>query len=225
VLFSIDNHPRPGWLVDDVSVVISNIQPGTIRITNNLAQTLFVLSGPVSQSGRGLSLTLTNAPPGQYQVQFGAVPYYNAPAAQTNLLASGQTIVFNGNYSFADANANGMSDVWEQAYFGEISPGRTAATDTDSDGMTDFGEFAAGTHPGQPGSRLALQTLETLPDGGMQLKWASINGRAYRVEGSADAVTWNAVSDWIVANGTSSSFRLPALTPGGPFLFRLEVRP
>ena len=37
--------PRPGWLVDDVSVTVSNAVRGTLQITNNLAEARFTISG------------------------------------------------------------------------------------------------------------------------------------------------------------------------------------
>ena len=224
-LLSIESYDRPGWLVDDVSVTIENIAPGVIQVTNNLAQTLFVLSGPVSRTGRGWGLSLTNAPPGDYRVLYGEVPYYQTPRPQTNALISGQTLVFRGDYTFADANNNGISDVWEQNYFQEVSGDRTDSTDTDGDGVTDRGEFVSGTDPIASASKLALRVSTNLADGAVRLQWASVAGRAYRVEGSTDALRWAPVSDWIPATAAMTSHTLSAPQSGAPFLFRLEVRP
>src|SRR4029079_17007808 len=86
-LMALAKAPRSGWLLDDVAVTISNVPPATIRITNNLAQTQFYLSGSVTRLGQGYGMTLTNAPPGTYTITFNAVPYYVTPASQTRTLA------------------------------------------------------------------------------------------------------------------------------------------
>ena len=92
-------------------------------------------------------------PPANTSLQFGDVPYYQTPAAQTNTLAAGGTVNFTGNYTFLDANHNGISDAWEMDYFGSVATNRTQLTDTDHDGMTDYAEFIAGTDPIDPASR------------------------------------------------------------------------
>ena len=109
------------------------------------------------------SITISNLPPGQYVLQFGDVPYYQTPAAQTNTLAAGGTVNFNGNYTFIDANNNGISDDWEQDYFGSVSTTRTQKTDTDHDGMTDYAEFIAGTDPTNPASRFYFTGVTSRP--------------------------------------------------------------
>ena len=76
-------------------------------------------------------LVVTNATAGQHVVAYNAVPFYNKPASQTNTLSAGGTNIFLGNYTFTDSNTNGISDAWELARFGSISPSRTATTDTD----------------------------------------------------------------------------------------------
>ena len=45
---------------------------------------------------------------------------------------------FQGNYTFVDANTNGISDAWEKEFFGGVSPQRTPTTDTDGDGLSDY---------------------------------------------------------------------------------------
>jgi hypothetical protein len=223
-LFSGDVAARPGWLLDDVEVTVTDVPPGTIVIANNLWQARYTLNGPLNRAGQG-ALILTNAPPGEYRVNFGRVPFYNPPPAQTNEVVSGQTIVFRGDYTFTDSNANGMSDAWEQNHFGEVSPGRTRATDTDGDGMTDYDEFMAGTSPTSSASMLTVLAPVMQPEGSVRLFWVSVPSRGYRVLGSVDAVNWMPVSDWILATSQLTTFALPAPSPGAPFLFRVEVRP
>ena len=223
VMFDVDNAPRFGWMLDDVSITTSNIIPGTVRITNNLWQARYVMSGPRSRVGQGTSFVLTNAPPGQYRITFGDVPYYNTPPEQTNTLSPLGTVVFQGNYTMVDANNNGMSDAWEQANFGVVSPTRTKASDTDGDGFTDYAEFVSGTDPGQPNSTLRLDAPVALAGGGARLDWPAVPGRAYLVEGSSNGKTWTPVSAWILANGNVATFTPPS-GPGAPTMFRLQVK-
>jgi hypothetical protein len=65
-LLAFESATHPGWLVDDISVTVSNVPPGTIQIVNNLWQSSFVLSGTQFRKGQGLSTTITNAPSGDY---------------------------------------------------------------------------------------------------------------------------------------------------------------
>jgi hypothetical protein len=152
------------------------------------------------------------------------VPFYNTPAAQSASLPSRGTILFMGNYTFADANTNGISDAWEQTYFGGVSPSRTAATDTDRDGAADFAEFIAGTNPTNSTSFLRFNA-PAVTSSGVVVTWQAISGRAYRIVGSSNAATWEPVTDWMAATSSNGSFTLSAPTPGAPYLFRLEVRP
>ena len=143
-LLSFDTRERPGWIVDDVSVTVSNVQPGTIQASNNLWQAAYGMTGPVSWNGKGIFTLRTNTPPGLYIITYADVAFYQTPPPQTNTLVSGATITFQGNYTFADTNHNGISDDFESQY-GLVNP--TAQTDTDGDGMSDYAEFIAGTNP------------------------------------------------------------------------------
>jgi sialate O-acetylesterase len=51
-------------------------------------------------------------------------------------------------YAAVDSNGNGLPDAWETAYFGNLD--QTANSDFDSDGLTNYEEFLAGTNPTVP---------------------------------------------------------------------------
>jgi len=224
VYFSFEPAARPGWLVDDVSVAVSNVVRGTIVITNNLSQARFTLTGPVSQAGQGLSLTLTNLPLGQYVATFNAVPFYQTPSPQTNLVASATPVIFHGIYTFPDANSNGMSDLWEQQTFGTVALDRTQTTDTDADGQTDYAEFGAGTDATNPASKFEAQPPTPLPNGSLRFEWVSVPGRSYRLVASGDLITWTPVTDWLRAISKTASLIVPQID-GPDSFYRLEVRP
>jgi subtilisin family serine protease len=225
VILSFDSFPRAGWLIDDVAVTMNTVAPGLVSVTNNLFQARFAISGQMSRTAAGKNYQITNAPPGAYNIAYTSVPFYTTPTAQSATLNSGATVSFVGNYTFTDANANGMSDAWETNHFGSVSPSRTATTDTDGDGMTDLQEFRAGTNPTSTASRFVIAPPVLLPDGQLRLQWAALQGRGYRVEGSTNGYHWSPVTPWLVAPGTLLTHDVPAWTPGAPYLFRVEVQP
>jgi hypothetical protein len=225
-LFSLQSAPRPGWAVDDIEITVTNVAPGLVSVTNNLAQSAFVLTGPLHRSGSGISTNFLNAKPGEYIMTWADVPWYQTPAPQTNVLAPGGVAVFLGNYTFADDNENGISDTWETNYFGIVDPNRREDTDTDGDGRTDYAEFMGGTDPTNPDLHLSVLTPHHQTAGQIELSWTSVPTRQYRVLGSANAVTWTPVSGWMGGGpGNSTVFRLPEPQPGDPCLFKVEVRP
>jgi hypothetical protein len=215
--------PRPGWLVDDVRVTISSVTPGTIRVTNNLSQARFTLTGRgASRPGQGVSTVFSNMPPGDYTITWTDVPFYNTPLGADGTLVSGGSLAFSGLYTFTDTNNNGMSDVWESNVFGSVDPGRTRNTDTDLDGSSDYDEFNAGTNPNAGTSYLHFVQPSVLPGNMVRLQWTSSLGRGYRVEGSANATDWSPVTDWIQASSANTSVTLPM---SAALLFRVQVRP
>lgn len=222
-LLSFDSLPRAGWLLDDVSVTLATVSPGTIRVTNNLAQARFTLTGRgVSRPGQGISTVFSNLPPGEYTIAWTDVPFYATPLELAEDLLSGSALVFNGLYTFPDTNNNGMSDLWEDQFFGIVAPERTRDTDTDGDGSTDHDEFNAGTNPNTPSSYLRLVRPTILPGNVVRIQWTSAPGRIYRVEGSANAIDWSPITDWLPASSVNTSVTIPM---GARFLFRVEVRP
>jgi hypothetical protein len=223
-VFSFDEFERQGWLVDDVSVEVDYQGRGTVVVTNNLAQGVSVVSGPVYRSGVGELLVVSNAPPGQYVVQFGPVPYYNLPPPQTNMLSAEQSLLVQGEYTFADVNQNGIPDLWEQQYFGSAAPGHVADWDSDGDGMSDYAEFVAGTNPTNSASVLRFTVTPPI-NHTAQFSWKALGNRAYRVLGSADLHTWQPVTDWIRSPRQTIRQTVPVGPDSPARYFRLEVRP
>jgi hypothetical protein len=224
-LFSFGTDPRPGWLVDDVSISVTNIIPGTVMVSNNLAQAAFTLEGAAHRQGRGLLAVYTNLPPGDYTITYQELSFYQAPPPQTLSLASRTTNLITGVYSFPDANRNLISDLWESNYFGRLLPEGTTNSDSDHDGATDYQEFRAGTNP----TNAASVTTLTLPyrpyANALQLNWLAATGLAYRIEVSTNLVQWFPLTDWMRAIRTNVSQTLTVPTNSPAYLFRLRVQP
>ena len=183
----------------------------------SIAFTLTVLANFVALS-RG-----TGMPPPW--VTYSPLPYYVAPPPQTNTLGAGTPLIFRGEYTFVDVNQNRIPDSWEQEKFSEVSPGRTAQTDTDSDGMTDLSEFTAGTNPNDFNSKFQVATVEVLASNRVRINWPSMDGKSYLILGSTDGKTWKAYSSVVPSGGSQTTYTL-TLTAGSRLnLFKIEVLP
>ncbi len=220
---------RAGWALDNIAVTVEDLPPGVAQITNNLAQARVLLAGPVNRVGLGYSTNFDDLPPGRYVATWNAVPYFLTPPPQTNLLTPGGLLVLTGNYSFPDENTNGISDLWETSFFGNVSPSRTIFTDTDQDGFPDYAEFVAGTNPTNAASYLRLLTPVVLTNSTgfkkLLLQWPAVPGRIYLVESTYDFTSWRTNFTWLQATTSTLSLILGAPDPSEPFVFRVDVRP
>nr|WP_276607512.1 S8 family serine peptidase [Limisphaera ngatamarikiensis] len=225
ISLALDSHPRPGWLIDDVSITVSQVDPGVLVITNNLMQAECLLSGPIQRRVRGVFEVISNAPPGRYVVEYADVPWYVAPPAQTNELVSGGTVVFVGHYGMVDADGNGLPDAYEVAYFGGVDPRRGWLTDADGDGMSDAAEFIAGTNPTNAASALNVAVELAGSADTLRLVCPSASGHGYRLWVRTLETGWEPATDWVRATGPTVRFNLPLLRDGAARFYRVEARP
>jgi len=219
-MLSLDTAPRPGWLVDDVSITVSNLPTGTIVVSNNINLAGFTITGTKSYTGKGALSTFTNCPAGQYVINYYPVQFYQIPLSQTNSLDANQTIVFTGNYSFSDTNHNNISDEWEQYYFGGTITNQFS--DSDNDGLSDYAEFIAGTNPLDTNSLLKLQA-SAVTNGQVLLVIPTISGRGYRISETDDLFNWSTLYDWFRATNALTTIPIPSIT--NQMFYRIEVKP
>jgi hypothetical protein len=222
--FSVENQRRKGWLLDDVSVTMQTINPGTLSISNNLAQSTFNISGPISRSRQPWFFHDENAPPGEYSVSFNAVPYYQTPAPVIGVLESGSTLNLAGNYTITDSNSNGISDSWETQFFGGVNPNLTPTTDTDGDGMPDSLEFLVGTNPTNNTSLLKLAEPMMMSNNVIEVQWPTAAGRAYQLQSSTNVIDWKTLIDWYRSTGAVGVHQ-QAAPDNGSVIFRLRAKP
>jgi hypothetical protein len=218
-----------GWTIDDIRIT-GVAAGGNVTITKNLGQGTWSLSSvsPIGlvpvQSDVTPSVTLSNLPAGQYVVDFGDVPYYITPPDQTNTLTTGGSLNFTGNYTFLDVNHNGISDAWEMAYFGCVCTNRTAATDTDNNGMSDYAKFIAGLNPTNPASRFYLNHF-TRANQFVQLQWTVETNRLYQVGASTNLKAWSPVTTWLQASNAPTMNFSATNTSSRAQFYRVQVRP
>lgn len=208
VLFSLDSAPRTGWLADEISVMVSNPPVGNLSITNHVWQARFNRIDPLAQSSRGKSLLLSNAPIGTNAVQYEPVDFYQKPPGQTHTLTARGNLTITGDYTFADANSNGIADAWEQFYFGNVASNRTAQTDSGGDGLKDLGEFQLGTVPTNAVSRLRPEADWLTAGSIFRLQWDSAPDHAYQVWSSSNLLSWTPQSGWLHPTAYRTTFGL-----------------
>jgi hypothetical protein len=124
----------------------------------------------------------------------------------------------------ADADGDLMPDTWEEANdFNKDDP-LDAALDADNDGLSNVGEYLAGTDPNDPHSVFALRSAQALT-GSFSFRYPALTGRVYRVQvrDLTAPVPW---SDTSVADGMGGEveFRQMPAT-GGAKVFRVKLEP
>jgi hypothetical protein len=136
---------------------------------------------PTNADGFGFSL--------QRRHVFG---YANDP---TNWVAAAATP---GPAGFLDSDADGLPDSWELLYFGS-STGANPETDSDGDGMTNWEEYQAGTHPRNAGSLLRIIRSSVIKTGTTaSFQFNAVSNKTYTVQyrTSLSTGTWNLVGSF-----------------------------
>lgn len=86
----------------------------------------------------------------------------------------------------ADANTNGIDDVWEITYFGDLTS-VSADSDFDIDGFSDLNEYLAGTDPTNATSRLEATSCRAQSGTVFVVSWQSASNRTYELDRTTNA--------------------------------------
>jgi hypothetical protein len=76
-----------------------------------------------------------------------------------------------------DSNSNDVPDVWELQHFGSLT--NPASDDADGDGLSNYGEWVAGTNPTNNQSALAFTNMMQYAGGSTVVRWVSESNRLY----------------------------------------------
>lgn len=141
------------------STPVANVLASDSRVnivTVNASTAGFVLTNNILSSNFTCRIVITNAA-------------FSAPGASTTFTVT----------VLADSDADGLSDVFEQTFFGS-STGGSATVDSDGDGLSNAQEQKAGTDPTNAASFLKIDSIAGT--GPTTLTFGAISNRAYSVQ-------------------------------------------
>lgn len=167
---------------DRVTVIGTGSGTGKVTIAENvkLNVTLWtpsesvLLDVPVIDTTGGGGGLLTGA--------FSTVTWSNA-TGWTGLVVTNvnNDLRVQGSYTVvANPDSNSIPDEWEQQVFGNLT--NSATGDNDGDGLDNFGEWVAGTHPTNGTSVFRFTNVVQNVGVGMVLRWSSESNRYYTVK-------------------------------------------
>ena len=121
-----------------------------------------------------------------------------------------------------DSDNNGLDDNWEMTYFGHL--GLDPNADPDHDGMSNLGEFRAGTNPNDSQSRFAFVAVARDPAGGIDVRWSSVALHRYTIQRSGNLLgAFSNLQTNIDATPGTNFLRDATATNQGPYFYRVRV--
>lgn len=121
-----------------------------------------------------------------------------------------------------DSDGDGLPDDWEIAHFGSLAHAPNA--DADGDGISNLDEWRAGTDPNDPQSGFAFISVAPHPQGGLEVKWASVPEKSYVLQRSGNPLAgFTEVASGQAATPPVNAYRDATATGVGPFFYRLRI--
>jgi hypothetical protein len=81
-----------------IPVTLQVVNAGTVKVSSNLANAAFDITGPVSYSGTGKAWSNDEVAPGDYTIAFRRIAGYVKPVAKRFTVRTGQEINLSGDY-------------------------------------------------------------------------------------------------------------------------------
>lgn len=128
-----------------------------------------------------------------YDQQAAILYEYDASGNRTSRISLGP------NNPQADFNLDGMPDLWELIYFGDLWVDPSG--DPDQDGRSNLEESQAGTDPLSAETQLQLTEFGPTAQGFI-LGWTALPNARYRVWWTDKVDTWSETSSIVVTGGT-----------------------
>lgn len=124
-----------------------------------------------------------------------------------------------------DGDVDGIPDAYEHAHGLDPDDWTDAAVDSDGDGMSNYGEYRAGTDATNVLSWFGVEVyFDPGPPPGPVVRWMSISNRTYAVWRSSDLVTgFTELERGIDPTPPINEYEPPFATNGGPYFYRVEV--
>ena len=129
----------------------------------------------------------------------------------------------------ASVLGDGIPDSWRLRYFGSVSNVLSLATaDADGDGVTNWGEFKAGTNPADFDSQFRVAARRDGNPHGVDrplvFRWPSVLNRTYSVEGAPTLLSaeWTVLATGLIGTGTEMRFT-PMVVPGFAQFYRVRL--
>ncbi len=111
----------------------------------------------------------------------------------------------------ADSDNDSIADAWEIAHASNLTS-LSATSDADADGMTDLGEFLAGTDPYDRNDSLLLQVTVSSTSAGSNLSFQTKTGYVYVLDQRSafeSSAAWSPLGEKIVGTGSVANVTVP----------------